>query len=125
MLATFFLSLSVLSMGLWAGCAEPMPPEHAAAVSKMQGLGAKVQFEDGGLRLNMEGSRIEDADLQHLQKIQNLKLLDLRGTHVTDKGLPSILPVKSLRSLNLTGTRVTSEGVEALRKARPDLAVIH
>jgi hypothetical protein len=121
--ALSLLSLSLLSLGLCSGCAEPLPKEHVAAVSKMQGLGAKVQFEDGGLRLNMADTRIEDADLTHLQNIQNLKTIDLRATHITDKGLATIQSLKSLKAILLTGSAVTPDGVDALQKARPDLTI--
>lgn len=123
MLTVTCMSMSLLSLGLWSGCAEPMPPEHVAAVSRMQGLGAKVQFEDGGLRLNMEGARVEDADLVHLHNIKNLKTLDIRGTRVTDKGLATIQSLKSLTSVLLTGAQVTTEGIDAMQKARPDLVI--
>jgi hypothetical protein len=123
LLAAAVLSLSLLSVGLWSGCAEPMPPEHVAAVSKMQGLGAKVQFEDGGLRLNLGATRIEDADLEQLKNIQNLKTLDIRSTHITDKGLATLQSLKSLKAVLLTGAAMTPEGIDAFEKARPDITV--
>jgi hypothetical protein len=123
MLAGCFLALSFASLALWAGCAEPMPPEHVAAVSKMQGLGGKVQFEDGGLRLNMEGSRVEDADLEQLHNIKNLKTLDLRSTRITDKALETVQSLKSLNLVLLTGTAVSPEAIDALQKARPELNI--
>jgi hypothetical protein len=123
LLAASVLSLSVLSLGLWSGCAEPMPPEHVAAVSKMQGLGAKVQFEDGGLRLNLAATRVEDADLEHLKNIQNLKTLDIRSTHITDKGLVTLQAIQPLKAVLLTGAAVTPEGIDAFEKARPDITV--
>jgi hypothetical protein len=123
LLAAAVQFLSVLSVGLWSGCAEPMPPEHLAAVSKMQGLGAKVQFEDGGLRLNLGATRIEDADLAHLKDIKNLKTLDIRSTHITDKGLATLQSINSLTAVLLTGAAVTPEGIDAFEKARPDITV--
>jgi hypothetical protein len=105
------------------GCGDPLPPEHKATISKMQGLGGKVLFASGGYRLNMANSRMTDADLKELHKIQNLKGLDLQNTPITDAGLKEIEKLKSVTSLTLTGTATTRDGREALRKARPDMEV--
>ncbi len=105
------------------GCAEPMPPEHVAAISKMQGLGGRVQFSDGGYRLNMTNSRVQDSDLEFLKDIRDLKVLDLQGTMVTDEAVEKIVPLTTLRSVIVTGSRVTPEGVKKLKESRPDIAV--
>ncbi len=119
-----FLLISAVCVAL-GGCAEAMPPEHKAAVLRMQGLGGKVLFAEGGYRLNMQNSRITDEDLKDLHKVQNLKGLDLQGARITDEGLQEIAKLKSLVSVTLTGTPTTPEGREALRKARPDMTVKH
>lgn len=105
------------------GCGEPLPAEHKATISKMQGLGGKVLFAAGGYRLNMANSRMTDPDLKELHKIQDLKVLDLQNTQVTDEGLKEIEKLKSVTSVTLTGTPTTRDGREALRKARPDMSV--
>ncbi len=119
-----FVLVSAFCLAL-GGCAEDLPPEHKAAVSRMQGLGGKVLFAEGGYRLNMQNSRISDNDLKELHKIQNLKGLDLQGSRITDEGLKEIAKLKSLADVALSGTPTTLEGREALRKARPDLEVRH
>lgn len=105
------------------GCAEPMPPEHVAAISKMQGLGGRVQFSGGGYRLNMGDSRVQDADLEFLKDIRELKVLDLRGTQISDVGIEKIVPLKTLQSIIVTGSRMTPEGIKKLKQARPDIAI--
>jgi hypothetical protein len=119
-----FLLISAVCMAL-GGCAEALPPEHKAVVSRMQGLGGKVLFAEGGYRLNMQNSRISDDDLKELHKVQDLKGLDLQGAQITDEGLQEIAKLKSLVSVTLTGTPTTIEGRDALRKARPDMEVKH
>jgi hypothetical protein len=105
------------------GCAEPMPPEHVAAITKFQGLGGRVVFHNGGYRLNMADSRVQDADLVFLKDIRDLKVLDLRGTQITDEGMEKLVTLKSLQSVMLTSSRVSPEGVEKLQQARPELTV--
>lgn len=105
------------------GCAEPMPPEHVAAISKFQGLGGRVQFSEGGYRLNMANSRVQNADLQFLKDIRNLKALDLRGTEISDEGIDMLVPLKSMKSVAVTGSRITPEGAKKLEQARPDLSI--
>lgn len=119
------LSLSGLALLLLAivGCAEPLPPEHTAAISKMQGLGAKVTFYEGGYSLNLRQSRLEDADLKSMHDIQKLVLLDIRDTRVTDNGLEEIATLPDLIRVNLGGTMTTRDGIEALKQKRPDLEV--
>lgn len=117
-----YLVVSAVCLAL-GGCAEPLPAEHTATVSRMQGLGGKVMFAEGGYRLSMQNSRISDEDLKDLHKIQNLKMLDLESTQVTDEGLKEIAKLKDVVSVALSGTQTTREGREALRKARPDLVV--
>jgi hypothetical protein len=109
-------------LALLAGCSAP-PPEHTAAISRMQGLGGKVLFADGGFRVNLSNSRVADDDLKELRNIQNLKGLDLTNTRITDQGLKQIEALKSVTSLTLTGTPTTRDAREALRKARPDMTV--
>ena len=105
------------------GCAEPMPPEHVTAISKFQGLGGRVLFSEGGYSLNLIDSRVQDADLDYLKDIRNLKAIDMRRTQVTDAGIEKLVPLTTLKSVLVTGTRVTPEGVKKLEEARPDLNV--
>ncbi len=117
-----FLASSLVAC-LMLGCVKPMPPEHVAAISKMQGLGGKVLFENGGYRLNMADSRVTNDDLAHLANVENLKTLDLRNTQVSDEGIKKLVPLKSLNLVILAGSQVTAEGIEALKAARPDIKI--
>jgi hypothetical protein len=58
-----------------------------------------------------------------LQKITNLKNVDLGQTRITDRGLEHLKPIESLEYVILTGTTVTPEGVDDLRKALPNADV--
>ena len=100
-----------------------MPPEHVKAITKLQGLGGKVMFEEGGYRLNLAETRVTDEDLDVLADIQNLKIVDLRSTDVTDAAIDKIIPLKSLILVLVTRSRMTPEGIERLAKARPELII--
>lgn len=117
-----FLLLAAFCLVL-GGCAEPMPPEHVAAIARVQGLGAKVMFSNGGYQINLKKSRILDSDLPELHKIQNLKRLELQDTRITDEGLQEIAKIQTLEFVHLGGTSTTREGRAALQKARPEVDV--
>lgn len=117
------LILAAMLCAVLAGCAEPMPPEHVATISRMQGMGGKVMFVEGGYRLSMQNTRITDEDLKDLHKVEKLVSLELQNTQITDEGLKEIAKLKSLAGVMLAGTPTTREGREALRKARPDMMV--
>ena len=73
--------------------------------------------------LNLAGTLISDAGLQHLLALPRLKHLSLNDTAVTDEGLETIQKLPSLTSLRVRGTAVTEQGVQALRAARNDLKI--
>jgi hypothetical protein len=115
---------------LWAallvsGCGSPTSPEQQAALGKIQALGGKVSYEHGGYKVDLVGSQVADADLEHLTHVQGLRELDLRGTRVTDAGLKHLQAVATLEVLNLQRTAVTNEGVAQLKGAKPALYVVH
>jgi hypothetical protein len=99
------------------------------------------------MRLNLDQSKVNDADLSILRKTPFLKGLHLANTQITDLGLSDLryarrleelvlqntvvtddglldLPkLKHLHSLNLDGTQVT-EGVGELLKQMPNLKTV-
>ncbi|OAI41853.1 hypothetical protein AYO40_06955 [Planctomycetaceae bacterium SCGC AG-212-D15] len=99
---------------------------------------ARVKVE----RLNLFGTRISDAGLQHLKTFPNLKMVamgktrvtdrglvhlrgltrleyvGLRGDDITDAGLVHLKGLKSLRSLHLGETKVTDRGLVHLQDMR-------
>ncbi len=100
-------------------------PEIADALKQLQELnldGTKVT--DAGLEhlkgltqlrtLNLSGTTITDSGLKHLQSFTELQKVNLRGTKVTDAGLQHIAGLTQLQELNLTHTRVTDAGLQHL-----------
>jgi len=122
---TLAWTLACLVLFFCTGCPKPLSPEHTAAVAKMQGVGGKVVFADGGYRVNMRMSNLEDGDIPKMNQIENLKIADLTDTRVSDKGLVELAKIKTLNRVMLTGTLTTIEGREQLKKSRPDIVVIY
>jgi len=65
--------------------------------------------------LDLSGTKITDAGLEHLKDLPQLQTLDLSGTKVTDAGLERLQGLRQLQELGLSGTEVTDAGLEHLR----------
>ena len=70
------------------------------------------------------GTRITDAELEHLQGLLQLQGLELSSIKVTDAGLEHLKGLIQLKRLNLMGTKVTDAGVSELKKALPNVEII-
>ncbi|MGD9645330.1 MAG: protein kinase [Pirellulales bacterium] len=77
-------------------------------LTRMAGL---AQLES----LDLSGTPISDAGIEHLGDCRGLRELNLSQTKVTDAGMPALAPLVSLRSLQLAGTGLTDDGVGPLR----------
>ena len=74
---------------------------------------AKLQnLEELGLR----GAKITDAGLKEVGKLQNLEELDLRGAKITDAGLKGLAKLQNLTKLNLEYTKITDAGLKEVGK---------
>lgn len=73
--------------------------------------------------LDLTGTFVTDAGLQHLMAVPELQHLFLDDTAITDRGLATVQKMPSLASLRVRGTGVTEEGVRALKAARSDLTI--
>jgi len=61
--------------------------------------------------LDLRGTRLTDADLNHVKRLTALEALDLSSTGVTDAGLGKLASLKRLRVLCLRNTRITDAGM--------------
>lgn len=66
--------------------------------------------------LELAYTKVTDAGIPHLAKINHLWRLDLNGTNVTDKGLACLEGLTNLRDLALASTNITDAGIPYLRK---------
>ena len=68
---------------------------------------------------------ITDNGLKYLEKLVNLRVLELQGQNITDAGLVHLKGLKNLEKVNLGHSDVTKAGIAELQKALPDCEIIH
>ena len=81
---------------------------------------AKLQKLD---RLWLFGTQITDVGLKDVAKLQKLTHLDLRRTKITDEGLKEVAKWQQLERLSLEITQVTEAGVGKLQTALPNCEI--
>lgn len=87
------------------------------AAAKIEKLGGKVEFNNDGevVKVDLNNTKIMDADLAILEELPGLQWLDLRITSITDDGIAHLRTLRNLRTLNLFRTNLTDKGLENLR----------
>jgi hypothetical protein len=71
------------------------------------------------------GTQVTDAGLEHLKGLANLEWLDLERTQVTDAGLRHLKGLTNLKWLYLEHTQITDEGVRDLQRTLPNCDIQH
>ncbi len=74
-------------------------------------------------RLDFVGSPATDAGLVHVRRLSRLESLNLSDTQITDAGLEHLHGLTQLREVCLRGTSVTNEGVKRLQQALPNCRI--
>jgi hypothetical protein len=106
-----------------------LPPEtegvfvYRLTDEKLQAITARVPR----LRyLVTDGStRVTDSGLAWLDRLDELRCLDLEWSDLTDAGLPSIAALRTLRWVDLGFCGgITRQGLAELRRVRPDLEIV-
>ena len=90
----------------------------ADTVTALKKLGADgLAFKSAGevLLVNLEGTKITDAGLVHLEPLTNLQELDLGSTEITDVGLVHLKGLTKLQTLDLGSTKITDAGLVHLK----------
>jgi hypothetical protein len=67
-------------------------------------------------KLDLQCSQITDAGLEHLTGLSRLETLDLYDTRITDTGLERLKGMANLQTLSLGRTKVTDTGLERLKE---------
>ena len=75
------------------------------------------------VKLHVNHTAITDKGIDNLISLKNLEYLNLFDTQITDAGLLKLAKMKSLKKVFLWQTKVTKSGVENLKKAIPGLDV--
>ena len=103
-------------------------------LGKITGLSlSDTKITDAGLKevaklqnlteLNLDGSKITDVGLKEVAKLQKLETLWLISTQITDAGLKELAKLQKLTWLDLSDTKITDAGVAELKKALPNCSI--
>ncbi len=92
---------------------------HGIALAAIYALGGKVEILADGvadrvIKIDLNRSKVGDADLAVLANFPDLLELDIRQSAVTDAGLVHLRGLAKLRSLNLFRNNITNAGVAGL-----------
>ena len=107
--------------------------QRGAAVAIARNAGGSVaKNDDGGIVVDLAGSRCTDAELKRLlQRVKyfpNVTEIRLNDTGITDSGLDAIgkafQDAKSLKRLDTTGAKVSEIGVVKLKRTLTGLEVL-
>ncbi len=95
-------------------------PEQAKVIAEIKKLGGKVIIDKKSpgkpvIGVELRGTKVTDAGLEHLKRFSQLHTLNLMGTRVTDAGLEHLTGLSQLRMLVLGYTWVTDAGLEHLK----------
>ena len=66
-----------------------------------------------------------DDDLACLASLDQLSFLDLSGSPITDAGLEHLRRLRNLTYVNCTDTKVTAKGAEELHRILPNAAILY
>jgi hypothetical protein len=69
-------------------------------------------------RLNLHGTKVGDAGLEHIAGISTLESLNVGSTLMTDVGLERLTTLTHLRELTMGGNELSDAGLQALRQMR-------
>jgi len=93
----------------------PLPQKTIEALSQLEKLRT--------LKLGYSG--VSASDLKTLSSLQNVEKLGLEEcSRVDDQALAELAHWKGLKYLDLQGTHVTAQAMQALRTAKPGLAIL-
>ena len=75
------------------------------------------------VEINLERTKITDAELVYLSGLSKLQTLQLSYTRITDAGMMHLEGMTGLKTLGLNDTRVTGSCVAELKKALPNCKI--
>jgi hypothetical protein len=115
---TLVLSLLLASVP-WCLAAD-QDPDQARAIAEIEKLGGKVVIDEKSsgkpvFRVELCGTQVTDAALEHLKGLPQLKGLSLAGPLVTDASLTYLKGLPQLTWLSLERARVTDAGLVHLK----------
>src|SRR5260370_2765498 len=101
---------------LLAFLAPANPDSDVATWVESQGGRVTRDASSRVVAIHLRGSWVTDSDLGMLERLPNLRKLDLSYTHITDLGLERLKPLPGITELNLCyAEHVTDEGLAHLK----------
>lgn len=99
-----------------------------AAIAEIERLEGTYRCDEAScdraiVGVNLIGTQVADAGLEHLKGLTSLQVLNLGGSPVTDAGLEHMKGLTSLQSLYLSSTQVTDASVKKLKEALPNCKI--
>jgi ribose/xylose/arabinose/galactoside ABC-type transport system permease subunit len=120
--------LAIAVVGGYSGLAQGIPAyKLSAATAAVANAGGKITRQsDGGVRVDLSGTSLDDAVLKRLaDDFLSLRTteLSLAGTNVTDDAMAALTKLTKLKRLDLSRTKVTRAGTRSLSRALPDIDI--
>jgi hypothetical protein len=106
-----------------SGCGGGVTPEQQQALSKLQQLGARVNYNRTGYEVDFRDTAAGNNDLVHLKNVPKLRSVDLRGTTITDEGLQHLKSIPTLEVIDLSRLKLTKEAVDGLKAEYPNATI--
>lgn len=87
------------------------------AAAEIEKLGGKIEYnaDKKVIKIDLNNTKITDADLKNLEPFTELQWLDLRITQIGDEGVFHLKPLKKLKFLNLFRTNLSDAGLAQLK----------
>jgi Leucine-rich repeat (LRR) protein len=85
---------------------------YSNEIAEIKQLGGKMMVDV--VTVNLDFSKVTDAQLAHLKELPELRHLSLAGTQITDAGLTNIKGLCELRSLSIGNTQITEAGLASV-----------
>ena len=91
------------------------------ACAEIRWIGGSVERDENdpkkpAVTILLDGARISDEDLSHVEKLVDLQRLSLRNSQISDAGLEHLRGLHELRWLYLSQTQVTDRGLGQLKE---------
>lgn len=101
-------------------------PATARLIQSVKKLGGPSELDVEGTitKIDLSGTKINDATITRIKAIASLTSLDLEGTSISNLGILRLIGLENLAELRLAGTSVTEAGTDKLAKANPRLQII-
>ena len=96
------------------GALDVVLPSNVAKGKTTDLLKALLPIKEQIYWLSLEGTGIQDSDLNQVAQFSNLQRLRIENNPISDSGISSLRSLSKLESLNLNGTKVTATGFEIL-----------